>query len=94
MVVTYVMVAVCIVGVLGGVASTLSYDKHYGEKGTGMRIPRHSRRSAQQTRRRSAQRPRPSRQLQALEAALTEDTATDQPPSCSPTRSRARRMAR
>ena len=79
MVVTYVMVAVCIVGVLGGVASVHSYDKVYSQRGSKMRIPKHSRRSGQRS--------RPSRQLQAVEAALAEDGATDEPTSCSPVRS-------
>jgi hypothetical protein len=81
MVVTYVMVAVCVVGVLGAMASVLSYDKPHGEIGSPMRIPRGSRRRPPV--------PRPSRQLQALEAALNEDPATDEP-SCSPARSRRR----
>jgi hypothetical protein len=79
MVVTYVMVAVCVVGVLGGVASVLSYDQRYSQSGSKMRIPKHSRRSGQGS--------RPSRQLQAVEAALAEDAATDQPTSCSTVRS-------
>ncbi len=82
MVVTYVMVAVFIVGVLGGVASVHSYDRVYSKRGTRMRIPRHSRRSRQGS--------RPSRQLQAVEAALAEDGAGDQPTSCSPVRSHRR----
>jgi hypothetical protein len=79
MVVTYVMVAVCVVGVLGALASVLSYDKHYSESGSPMRITGHSGRSGQ--------RPPPSRQLQAVEAALAKDVATGQPTSCSPVRS-------
>ena len=82
MVVTYVMVAVCVVGVLGGVASALSYDKPVSQSGSGMRIPRRSRRSRQGSRR--------SRQLQAVEAALAEDAATDDPTSCSPVRTHDR----
>jgi len=82
MVVTYVMVAICVVGVLGGVASVLSYDKVYSQSGSKMRIPKHSRRNRQG--------PRPSRQLQAVEAALAEDEATDQPTSCSTGRSHGR----
>jgi hypothetical protein len=78
MVVTYVMVAVFVVGVIGAVASVLSYDKPYGELGSPMRIPRASRRRPPAS--------RPSRQLQALEAALTKDAATDEP-SCVPVRS-------
>jgi hypothetical protein len=70
MVVTYVMVAVCVVGVIGGVASSLSYDKPHTRSGGGMRIPRQSRRSRQGS--------RPSRQLQAVEAALAEEAASDQ----------------
>ncbi len=80
MVVTYVMVAVCVVGVLGAVASALSYDKPSGGIGSPMRIPRHSRRGAK--------RPSPSRQLQAVEAALTEDDAQSEP--CTTVRSRGR----
>jgi hypothetical protein len=79
--VTYVMVVVCVVGVLGAVASVLSYDKPYGDIGSPMRIPRRARRSPPAS--------RPSRQLQALEAALTEDAATDEP-SCSPVRAHGR----
>jgi hypothetical protein len=81
MVVTYVMIAVIVVGVLGAVASVLSYDKPYGEIGSPMRIPRGSRRRPPVS--------GPSRQLQALEAALAEDPATDEP-SCSPVRSHRR----
>jgi len=78
MVVTYVMIVVFVVGVLGAVASVLSYDKPYGDIGSPMRIPRGSRRRPPVA--------RPSRQLQALEAALEKDTATEEP-SCSPVRS-------
>jgi hypothetical protein len=78
MVVTYVMVAVCVVGVLGAMASVLSYDQPHGGIGSPMRIPRRSRRSAPA--------PRPSRQLEALETALAEDVAVDER-SCSPVRS-------
>ena len=85
MVVTYVMIAVCIVGVLGGVASVHSYD-NVSTRGSKMRIPKHSRRSGQRS--------RPSRQLQAVEAALAEDGATDEPTSCSPVRSHGRWTAR
>ena len=81
MVVTYVMVAVCVVGVLGAMASVLSYDKPHGEIGSPMRIPKRSRSTPPS--------PRPSRQLQALEAALAEDAATDET-SCSPVRSHSR----
>jgi hypothetical protein len=83
MVVTYVMIAVCVFGVLGGLASVASYDHVYGQGGSKMRIPKHSRRTGQ--------RARPSRQLRAVEAALAEDAATDQPTSCSPVRSHGRR---
>jgi hypothetical protein len=72
MVVTYVMVVVCVVGVIGAVASALGYDQAYGEISGPMRIPKQSRRSAQGS--------RPSRQLKALEAALAEDAPLDQPP--------------
>ncbi len=82
MVVTYVMIAVCVVGVLGGLASVHSYDKPYGQGGNRMRIPKHSRRSGRSS--------RPSRQLQAVEAALEENPATDQPASCSTARSHDR----
>lgn len=82
MIVTYVMVAVCVVGVLGGVASVLSYDDLYGKSGSRMRIPKHSRRNRQTS--------RPSRQLEAIEAALTEDAATDQATARSDTRSHGR----
>jgi hypothetical protein len=85
MVVTYVMVAVCVLGVLGAMASVLSYDKPYGEIGSPMRIPRRSRRTPPVS--------RPSRQLQALEAALTEDGAADEPP-CSPVRAHRRWRSR
>jgi hypothetical protein len=85
MVVTYVMVAVCVVGVIGAVASVLSYDHLYSKSGSPMRIPRHSHRSAQRS--------RTSRQLKAVEAALAEDAATDQPTSCSTARSPRRRRA-
>jgi len=81
MIVTYVMVAVCVVGVLGAMASVLSYDKPHGEIGSPMRIPKRSRRTTQPS--------RPSRQLQALEAALAEDATPDEP-SCSPVRSHSR----
>lgn len=82
MVVTYVMVAVCVVGVLGAMASVLSYDKPYGEIGSPMRIPKRSRRTPPVS--------RPSRQLEALEAALSEDAGPDEP-SCSPARTHRRR---
>jgi hypothetical protein len=82
MIVTYVMVAVCVVGVLGGLASVHSYDKVYSHGGSKMRIPKHSRRSTEGS--------RPSRQLQAVEAALAEDATTDQPTSCSTVRSHGR----
>lgn len=82
MVVTYVMVIVFVVGVIGAVASVLSYDNSYGEIGGPMRIPRGS------TRRRPPA-PRPSRQLQALESALAKDTTTDET-SCTPVRSHRR----
>ncbi len=84
--VMYVMVAVVVVGVIGGVASVLSYDNLYSQSGSEMRIPKHSRRSRQA--------PRPSRQLQAVEAALAQDPPSDQPASCSPVRSHHRRTAR
>jgi hypothetical protein len=71
MVVTYVMVTFCVVGVIGALASVLSYDKHYSENGSPMRIARHPRRSVP--------RRRPSSQLQAIEAALARDSAADQP---------------
>ena len=85
MVVTYVMVAVCVVGVLGACASVLSYDKLYGQSGTRMRIPKHSRRTVQRS--------RPSRQLEAIETALSEQAATDQPTSRRTARSDRRRTA-
>jgi hypothetical protein len=72
-VVAYVMVAVCVVGVLGAIASIHSYEKVYAEKGSKMRVPRHSGKSRPRT--------RPSRQLQALEAALAEQPVNDQPTS-------------
>jgi hypothetical protein len=86
MVVTYVMVAVTILGVLGGVATVLSYDHLDRKGGSRMRIPKHSRRARQRS--------RPSRQLQAVETALAEDAATDQPTSCSTVRSHGRWRAR
>jgi hypothetical protein len=86
MLVTYVMVAVCVVGVLGGVASVLSYDKVYGQSGSKMRVSRHSRRGRHGS--------RSSRQLQAVEAALAEDAAADEPTSCSTVRSHGRWRAR
>jgi hypothetical protein len=79
MVVTYAMVALCVVGVIGALASVLSYDKHYSESGSPLRMARHARRSGQRS--------RPSRQLQAVEAALEKD---DQPTTCSAGRSRGR----
>jgi hypothetical protein len=79
MVVTYVMVAVTIIGVLGGVATVLSYDHLDRKSSSRMRIPKHSRRSARRS--------RPSRQLRAVESALAEDAATDQPPDSSTVRS-------
>jgi hypothetical protein len=69
------MIVVCVVGVLGGVASVHSYES-YAEKGSRMRVPRHSRKGRP--------RGRPSRQLQALEAALAQDAVTDQPASAPP----------
>ena len=75
MVVTYLVIAFCVVGVLGGVASVQSYES-YAEKGSRMRVPRHSRKGRP--------RARQSRQLQALEAALARDPVTDQPASAPP----------
>ena len=69
MVVTYVMIVICVLGVLGGVASVHSYES-YAEKGSRMRVPKHSRKGRH--------RARPSRQLQALEAALAEDPTSEQ----------------
>jgi hypothetical protein len=71
MFVTLVMVAVCVIGVIGGVASVLSYDSD-SDRGSEMRIPRHSRRSPPVS--------RPSRQLRAVEAALEEDASADRAP--------------
>jgi hypothetical protein len=82
MIAMYVMAVVVVVGVVGGVASVHSYEQLYNQKGSGMRIPRHSRRTRQRS--------RPSRQLQAVEAALAEDAATDQPTRCSPVRAHGR----
>lgn len=82
MIVTYVMVAVCVVGVLGAMASVLSYDNQYSKSGSEMRIPKHSRRGRHAS--------RPSRQLRAVEAALAEDPPADQPASCSTVRSHGR----
>lgn len=65
MVLTYVMIAFCVVGVLGGVASVHSYERGYAKKGSEVRVSKHSRKGRP--------RARPSRQLQALEAALAED---------------------
>jgi hypothetical protein len=76
--VTYVMIAVCVVGVLGAMASVLSYDEPHGGVGSPMRIPRRSRRRPPVS--------RPSRQLEALEAALEKDEPTEGP-SCAPVRS-------
>jgi hypothetical protein len=86
MVVTYVMIAVCVVGVLGGISSVHSYEKVYSFSGSRMRIPKRSRRSRRAS--------RPSRQLQAVEAALAEEPATDQPTACSTARSHARPTSR
>jgi hypothetical protein len=85
MIVTYVMVAVCVIGVLGGVASVMSYDKRYGQGGSGIRVPRHTLRTVQRS--------RPSRQLKAVETALSTDPDEDQP-ACSPVRSHGRWSAR
>jgi hypothetical protein len=83
-IVTLAMVAICVVGVMGAIASVLSYDKPYGELGGPMRIPRHTRRIPRE--------PRPSRQLRAVEAALAQDgAATDQPSPCAPVRAHRRR---
>jgi hypothetical protein len=82
MIVTYVMVAVCVVGVLGGIATVLSYDNLPSGSGSRMRIPRHSRRSRRAS--------RPSRQLRAVESALAQEAATEQPASSR--RRRARRI--
>jgi hypothetical protein len=86
MVVTYVMIILFVVGVIGAVASALAYDKPHGEIGSPMRVPRSSRRRTRGS--------RPSRQLQALEAALEKDTTTDQPASCSTVRSHGRPRGR
>jgi hypothetical protein len=82
-VVTWVMIVVCVVGVLGAIASSLSYDEPYGHVGSPMRIPKGSRKAAR--------RPRPSRQLRALEAALEEGAGTEQRTPRSEFRSRGRR---
>jgi len=85
MVVMSVMVVVCVVGVVGAVVSVLGYDKLYDEIGNGMHVPRHASRRARA--------PRPSRQLQALEAALTEEH-DEAPPSCPSGRSHRGWIAR
>ena len=82
MIVTFVMVVVCVAGVISAVASAVGYDKPSGEIGDPMRIPRRSRASARRS--------RPSRQLQALEAALGDGTARDQPTPCCEVRSHSR----
>jgi hypothetical protein len=64
-----VMVAiavVCVLGVVGALASTLSYDQLYGQEPRGYEPP-----SRPVRRRRSRRR---SRQLRAVEAALAADT--------------------
>jgi hypothetical protein len=66
---TYLIIVFCVVGVLGGVASVQSYERH-AEKGSKVRMPRHSRKGRPPARR--------SRQLQALEAALAEEPVGDQ----------------
>lgn len=86
MVLTCVVVVVFVVGVLGAVASVLSYDKLCGVNGSKMHIPRHSRRSGRAA--------RPSRQLQAVETALADDAVTDQPTPCPTVRSHGRWTAR
>lgn len=81
MIVTYVMIVVCVVGVIGAIASIGAYDKPYGEVGGPMRIPRRSRKTQHSS--------RPSRQLEAVQAAL-EDADTDQSTACTPARSHRR----
>ncbi len=83
MVVTYVMVAVCVIGVIGGVVSALGYDNPSGQIGTPMRIQNRARRRVRPS--------RPSRQLQALEAALQKDGEPDHPTSRSAVPPRIRR---
>lgn len=83
MIVTWVMVIVCVVGVIGAIASAVGYDKPSGEIGDPMRIPRRSRSAPRRSRR--------SRQLEALEAALGEATTTDRAAARSRARSRSRR---
>jgi hypothetical protein len=82
-VVTYVMVALCLIAVLGTVGSIQGYDRPYGGAGSPMRIPRHSARRARRSRR--------SRQLRALETALEERTPVKRPGPCAPVRSHGRR---
>lgn len=82
MIVTFVMVAVCVVGVIGAIASVIGYDKPYGEIGAPMRIPKRSSRGARAS--------RPSRQLRALEAALEEEAPAEQAGSCAEVRSHSR----
>lgn len=73
--VALLMVALCVVGIIGAVATAVSYDQPGGQMGGPMRIPKRSRRQRRERRR--------SRQLQALEAALGQDPPTGPPESCS-----------
>lgn len=62
MLVTFAIAAVCVIGIIGAIASTLGYDQLYGQESRGAQLPpRAVRRSKPR---------RPSRQLRAVETAL------------------------
>jgi hypothetical protein len=62
MLVMCVIAAICVLGVVGALASTLSYDQLYGQDRGGRQLPPRSVRRRKSRRR--------SRQLQTVEAAL------------------------
>jgi hypothetical protein len=80
MLVTIVIVLVCVIGIIGAMASTLGYDGLYGQT-ERVELPR---RSVRRKRLR-----RPSQQLRAVEAALA-PAEPDPPPGCSSPRTHGR----
>jgi hypothetical protein len=71
MLVMWALAAVCVLGILGALASTVGYDQLYGQE------PRRTQPPPRSVRRRPRFR-RASRQLRAVEAALT--SAAGSPP--------------
>ncbi len=75
---------VCVVGIVGALASTLRYDQLYGQNASGVQFQARSVRRPRSRRR--------SRQLRAVEAALATNES-EPSPACSPP-SRRKRWSR